>query len=44
MMPLHDAARINCEKGAPTEYKGAYVKYRGKGCMLMFVCVLSDLT
>ena len=28
-MLLHDAAGINCEKGATTEYQGAYVKYMG---------------
>ena len=43
-MPLHQAVGINCEKGATTEYQGADVKYMGKGCMLMIMCLLSDLT
>ena len=44
-MPLHDAVGINCKEGATTEYHGADVKYIWtKGCMLMIVCVLSDLT
>ena len=43
-MPLHDAVGINCKKSATTEYKGADVKYMAKGCMLMILCVLSDLT
>ena len=28
-MPLHDAVRINCEKGATAEKQGAGVKYMG---------------
>ena len=28
-MQLHDAVRINCKKGATTEYQGADVKYMG---------------
>ena len=43
-MPLHDAVGINCKNGVTTEYQGADVKYSAKGCMLMIVCVLSDLT
>ena len=44
-MPLHDAVEINCKKGATTENQGSTVKYIGaKGCILMTVCVLSDLT
>ena len=39
-MPLHDAAvGINCKKGATTENQGSGVKYMGKGCILMTVCV-----
>ena len=31
-MPLHDAVRINCKKGATqTEHLGADAKYMGKG-------------
>ena len=40
----YDAVVIHCEKGATTEYQGADVKIWAKGCMLMIVCVLSDLT
>ena len=43
-MPLHDAVGINCKKGATTENQDSAVKYMGKGCILMTVCVLSDLT
>ena len=34
-MPLHDAAGINCKKGATTENQGSGVKYG----ILMTVCV-----
>ena len=37
-MPLHDAVGISCKKGETTESICA------KGCMLVIVCVLSDLT
>ena len=30
-MPLRGAVRINCKKGATTEYQGADVKYMGLG-------------
>ena len=30
-MPLHDAAGINCKKGATTENRGSGVKYMGLG-------------
>ena len=45
-MPLYDAVGINCKKGATTENQGSGVKYSisAKGCILMTVCVLSDLT
>ena len=44
-MPLHDAVGINCKKGATTENQDADAKSSiwAKGCMLMIVCVLSDL-
>ena len=42
-MPLNDAVGINCKKGGTTEYQGADVKLWAKRCMLMIVCVLSDL-
>ena len=43
-MLLDDTVRINCKKGAITEYQGADVKYMGfRGYMLMIMCVLSDL-
>ena len=42
-MPLHDAVGKNSEKGATTECQCADLKYMAKGCMLMIVCVLSDL-
>ena len=38
-IPLHDAVRINCRKGATTENQGLAVKYMAKGCILMTVCV-----
>ena len=38
--PLHDAVRINCRKGATTENE-VYICAK---CMLMILCVLSDLT
>ena len=30
-MPLHDAIKINCKKGANTENQGAGGKYMGQG-------------
>ena len=45
-MPLHDAAGINCKKGATTENQGADIKYMGYGVYVddcVCVCVLSDL-
>ena len=41
---LHDAVGINCTKGKTTEHQGTDVSTRVKGCMLMIVFVLSDLT
>ena len=38
-MQLHDAVGINCKKGAITEHQDS-----AKGCILMTVCVLPDLT
>ena len=43
-MPLHDAVGINCKKGATTKNQDSAVKYLAKGCILMTVCVLPDLT
>ena len=44
-MPLHDAVGINCKEGATTEYTKAQMSsIWAKGCMLMIMCVLSDLT
>ena len=43
-MPLHDVVGLNCKKGATTEYQVADVKIWAKGCMLIIVCVLSELT
>ena len=43
-MLLQDAVGRNCKKGATTENQGSGVKYMGEGCILMIVCVLSDLT
>ena len=45
-MGLHDAVGINCKMGATTEYQDAtqMSSVWAKGCMLMIVCVLSDLT
>ena len=42
--PLHDVVGINCKKGSTTENQSAGVKYMGKGCMSMIVCVLSNMT
>ena len=41
-IPLHDAD-VNCNRCATTENQGSDVKYMAMGCMLMIVCVLSDL-
>ena len=43
-MPLHDAVGINCKKGATTDNHGTVSGIWAKGCILMTVCVLSDLT
>ena len=43
-MPLHDAVGINCEKCATTENRGSGVSIWAKGCILITVCVLYDLT
>ena len=43
-MPLHDAIGINCKKGATTENQAQMSSIWAKGCMLMILCVLSDLT
>ena len=44
-MTLHDVAWDKLQKTETiTEYQGADDMYRDEGCMLMIVCVLSDLT
>ena len=43
-MPLHNVVGINCKKGTTTENQGEGVSIWAKGCMLMIVSVLSDLT
>ena len=44
-MPLHDAVGINCEKGATIlSTKGQMSSLWAKGCMMMIMRVLSDLT
>ena len=43
-MQLHDAVGIYCENGATTENQGSGASIWAKGCILMTVCVLSDLT
>ena len=43
-MPLHDTVGINCENCSTTENKPRVSGIRAKGCILMTVCVLSDLT
>ena len=39
VMPLHQAAGINCKNGATTEIKAQMSSIWAKGCMLMIVCV-----
>ena len=43
-MPLHDVVGINCKNGATTEINGQVSSIWAKGCTLMIVWVLSDLT
>ena len=44
-MQLHEAAGINCKKGATTENQGSGVRDMGKGVYLDdCLCVLSDKT
>ena len=43
-MPLYDAVGINCKKGALLKIKTQMSSIWAKGCMLMIVYVLSDLT
>ena len=38
-MPLHDAVGISCKKAATTENQLSGLKYMGKLCILMIVCV-----
>ena len=44
-MPLHDAVMINGKKGLQRlKIKAQVPSIWAKGCILMIVCVLSDLT
>ena len=43
-MPLHDSVGINCKKGATTEYHSQMSSICYKGCMLIIVRELSDMT
>ena len=43
-IPLHDAVGINCKRAQLLKIKALMSSMWGKGCMLMIVCVLSDLT
>ena len=40
----YDAVGINCKKGATSEYQGQMLSIWATECMLMIMCVLSDLT
>ena len=44
MMPLHDAVMINCKMVQQLNIKEQMSSIWAKGCMLMIMCVLSDLT
>ena len=44
VMTLHGAVGINCKKGATTENQDSTSSIWAKGCILMTVCVLPDLT
>ena len=43
-MPLHDAVGINCKRAQLLKIKAQVSSIWAKGCILMIVCVLSDLT
>ena len=43
-MPLYDAVGINCKRAQLLNIKVQMPSIRAKGCMLMVVFVLSDLT
>ena len=43
-MPLHDAVGINCKRGQLLNTKAQMSSIWAKGCMLMIMCLLSDLT
>ena len=43
-MPLHDAVGINCKMAQLLKIKAKMRSIWAKGCMLMIVCVFSDLT
>ena len=43
-MPLHNAVGINCKKGELLKIMAQVSSIWAKGCILMIVSVLSDLT
>ena len=43
-MSLHDAIGINCKKAQLLKIKAQVSSIWAKGCILMIVCALSDLT
>ena len=43
-MPLHNAVGINCKIAQLLNIEAHMSSMLAKGCMLMIVCVLSDLT
>ena len=43
-MPLHDEVKINSKMAQLLKIKAEVSSKWAKGCMLMIVCVLSDLT
>ena len=42
--PLHDAIEINCKNSPVLKITAQMSSIWAKGCMLMIVCFLSDLT
>ena len=42
-IPLHDAVGINCKRAQLLKIKAQVSSIWAKGCILMTVCVLSDL-
>ena len=43
-MPFHEAVGVNCEKAQQLNIKAQMLSICAKGCMLMIVCALPDLT